>query len=151
MQFPTPHFPTPHQGEFVGASRLPAIFPLRTMHSLDFLFLLRQGKRKCNICPQVTAPAAPAQKTPRPAPLAPNHCRFTTATGQQSLAQSCPPTDRQSLTQSHTTPPSTKNNPKEKIPKNLALSKPLRFFVPSNIQQGKHNNITTNTARQPTR
>jgi hypothetical protein len=62
-----------------------------------------------------------------------------------------PPTDRQSLTQSHPTPPNTKNNPKEKIPQNLALSKPLRFFVLSNTQQGKHNNITTNTARQPTR
>jgi len=45
------------KGEFVGASRLPAIFPLRTMHSLDFLFLLRQGKRKWKICPKPNPPA----------------------------------------------------------------------------------------------
>jgi hypothetical protein len=83
MQFPTPHFPTPHQGEFVGASRLPAIFPLRTMYpgiTGIFCFFCIKAKENARFAPshtdrqrsKVTAHAAPqspkGEKPPAPKP-----------------------------------------------------------------------------------
>jgi outer membrane biosynthesis protein TonB len=86
-------------------------------------------------------PATPTStaRTPRPTPPPHKNRKIKT------------PNPKPKQKQTATKTPLTKNNPKEKIPQNLALSKPLRFFALSNTLQGKHNNITPNTARQPTR
>ncbi len=75
MQFSAPHFPTTHQGEFVGTSRSSAIFPLRTMYSRDFCFFSSR-KRKCNTCAQApptgnarnSKPPPPSHRPGRPSP-----------------------------------------------------------------------------------
>jgi hypothetical protein len=93
MQFSAPHFPTTHQGEFVGTSRSSAIFPLRTMsrYNREFLFpppavaFAKAGssrKRKCNTCAQ--APPTGNARNSKPPPRQTPHRRPTLAPRQET-------------------------------------------------------------------